>query len=141
MVKKLFKCQYYLLVLILVLVFVFLNYILNVSQECLEIFNPVFCSVSASFLVGIYFQYKIKGEISDEHLKIMEFQQEYHSSGIIKYYSSFKDCEQDLRNDLLKTTKAQSPKIHRPQRSQTQQNPALSTCQIPNRSSAAAFYN
>lgn len=103
MIKKLVKCRYWVLLLLVTLIFVGLNYVFPLSNNVLLILNPVMLSVFASFLVGVYFQYKLKSEISSEHLKIMEFKSEYNSSGIIKYYSSFKQCEHDLRMDLLKT--------------------------------------
>lgn len=103
MLKKLFQCRYLVLILVSVLVYVLINFVFEISQAFKDVFNPVFLSVAASFLVGVYFQYKLKDEISTDHLKIMEFQSEYNSSGIIKYYSSFKLCEQDLREEILKT--------------------------------------
>lgn len=103
MIKKLFQCRYLVLILTLISVYLIVNFTFHIRTQYIDIFNSVFLSVAASFLVGVYFQYKLKEEISDNHLKIMEFQSEYNSSGIIKYYSSFKHCEQDLRNDLLKT--------------------------------------
>jgi len=103
MVKKLFKCRYWVLIFVVILLFIGLNYVISIPETLLLIINPVIISVAASFLVGVYFQYKLKAEISTEHLRIMEFQAEYNASGIVKFYPSFKICEQDLRNELLST--------------------------------------
>lgn len=103
MITKLFNLKFWNLVLFSILCCVLINYVFEIDKVIVNIFNSVILSVVASFLVGIYFQRNLMEEVSTEHLRIMEFQSEYNASGIIKYYSSFKQCEQDLRNDLLKT--------------------------------------
>lgn len=102
--KRLFKLRFLVLILIFILIPIIVNCVFRDYKEFITIFNSVYFSLFASVLVGIYFQFMLKDEISTEHLKIMEFKDEYNKSGIIKYYASFKNCEQDLRNDMLKTT-------------------------------------
>jgi hypothetical protein len=101
--RRLFKCRYQILVLVFILFFLVINYALDFKESYLITINAILFSLIASFLVGIYFQYVVKDEISTEHLKIMEFKDEYNKSGIIEYYSSFKNCEYELRKDILKT--------------------------------------
>ncbi|MEX1013575.1 MAG: hypothetical protein WDZ80_00245 [Candidatus Paceibacterota bacterium] len=101
--KRIFRHRYLILLLILIITFLIINCVWELKDPYLTTVNAIFFSLTASILVGIYFQYVIKNEISTQHLKIMEFKDEYNKSGIIKYYDSFKKCENDLRKDILST--------------------------------------
>ncbi|MDX8338771.1 hypothetical protein SLH46_06240 [Draconibacterium sp. IB214405] len=67
------------------------------------IINAIFFSLVSSFLVGLYFQIVLKDQISKEHLKIIEYRDDFYKAGIIKYYPSFKDCIENLRQDIRKS--------------------------------------
>ena len=95
--KNLFKCRYLILISISIIIYLCLNYVFEIESSLLITINSVVFSVIASFLVGVYFQFKLKDEISQEHLKIIEHKDEFNKSGIIKYCGSFKDILEDLR--------------------------------------------
>lgn len=95
--KNLFKCRYLLLILASVIVYLLLNHAFTIEPVLLTTINSVVFSVVASFLVGVYFQYKLKDEISQEHLRIIEHKNEFNKSGIIQYSGSFSEILEDLR--------------------------------------------
>lgn len=103
--KKLFLSKLGLILLVCVLALITFNYFRFLSEEWTLIINAISTSIIASFLVGAYFQFNIKDEISKDHIEIIRIKDELNKSGILKYYGSFKDCIMDLKEDVLKSKK------------------------------------
>jgi hypothetical protein len=101
--KRLFSCKFWVLLLIVTIVIFLVNAILGTNNAYSLLITSVIASILASFLVGVFFQYFLMDEISKEHLKIIEHKDEFNKSGILKYYSSFKNCVEDLRTDIRST--------------------------------------
>jgi hypothetical protein len=65
----------------------------------------IIASIVASILVGAYYEFVQKEQISSEHLKIMEYLNEKNSSGIIKYYGKFSESVKDISDEVTKGNK------------------------------------
>ena len=98
--KRLFSCKFWILLLGVIIVIFLVNAILGTNNAYSLLITSVIASILASYLVGVFFQYFLMDEISKEHLKIIEHKDEFNKSGILKYYSSFKNCVEDLRGDI-----------------------------------------
>src|SRR4051794_41048461 len=57
----------------------------------------------AAFVVSSYFEFYLRGEISDEFNKIIEMKEEFGKAGIVKYFPSYRDV--DVRNYLKQDVK------------------------------------
>ena len=99
--KRAFSLRFYLFIaVIFILLLIFYNCFSD-QAWFLWIF-AIISSVIGALLVGVYYDFIQKEEISNEHLKIMEYLNENkNSSGIIKYYPSFEDSINDIRNAVI----------------------------------------
>lgn len=96
--RRAFSLRFYLFIsIIFILLLVFYNFFSD-QAWFLWIF-AIISSVIGALLVGVYYDFIQKDEISTEHLKIMEYLNEKNSSGIIKYYSDFDDST--IRNEII----------------------------------------
>lgn len=48
---------------------------------------------SAAIIVGLYFEFKLRREISLEFTRIIEIKEKFGKSGIVKYFSNFNDAD------------------------------------------------
>lgn len=98
--KKAFGLRFYLFIaIIFILLLIFYNFFSD-QAWFLWIFS-IISSIIGALLVGVYYDFVQKDEISNEHLKIMEYLNEKNSSGIIKYYPTFEDSISDIRRAVI----------------------------------------
>ena len=56
-----------------------------------ELIKEIIIVASAAIIVSLYFEYRLRNQISEEFNKILEIKEEFGKAGIIKYYHNFKD--------------------------------------------------
>jgi len=65
----------------------------------------IIASVVTSILVGAFYEFIQKEQISEEHLSIMEYLNEKNSSGIIKYYGNFIESTKEISSEVSESQK------------------------------------
>lgn len=102
--NKIFKKIFNLRILLLIAIAIILMLLLSNCYGT-ESWYPwviaITSSIIASFMIGIWYQFIQIEQVSDEHLKIMEYLNEKNSSGITKYYGNFGDSIEDIKKEFL----------------------------------------
>lgn len=102
--KKLFTYKLVIYVLVFIIFMIILNHFFY-NASWYNWVTAMLTSIVASFLVGAFFQFSIKDDISKDHKSIMDYLNEKNSSGIIKYYGNFGDSIEDIKKEFLKSKK------------------------------------
>jgi hypothetical protein len=58
-----------------------------------EIFKEIIIVLGAAIVVSLYFEFRLRYEISFEFNKILEMKEEFGKAGLIKYFSNYKDID------------------------------------------------
>ena len=95
--NKIFAKNFYLRLGIILLIIIFLLFAIDgklndwaVVRDFLKEFIIV---IGAAILVSLYFERRLRKEISEEFNSILEAKEEFAKAGIVKYYSNFLDVD------------------------------------------------
>ncbi len=97
MMNKLLKKNVFLTILIVFLICALLllgiEGGLNDWRVLKEFVKEIIIVVGAAIIVSLYFEFKLRNEISSEFNKILEMKEEFGKAGLVKYFSSFKEID------------------------------------------------
>jgi hypothetical protein len=58
-----------------------------------EMFKEIIIVLGAAIIVSLYFEFRLRNEISSEFNKILEMKEEFGKAGLVKYFSNYKDID------------------------------------------------